>query len=61
MSPKPDWVSIKEYAAIYGVHRNTVAKWLEAGLVIAWKTRRTVRVKRQPPFEQRPNGQQPTS
>lgn len=58
---KPDWVSIKEYAGIYGVHRHTVAKWIEAGLVIAWKTGKTVRIKRQPPFDKRPSGPQSTS
>ena len=58
---KPDWVSIKEYASLYNVHSNTVAKWIEAGLVIAWKAQHTVRVKRQPPFKVRPPGPQPTS
>mgnify|MGYP001579977547 CR=1 FL=1 len=58
---KPDWVSIKEYAAHYSLHPNTVAKWIEHGLLVAWKVRHTVRVKRQPPFDKRPPGPQPTS
>jgi excisionase family DNA binding protein len=61
MSPRSDWVSIKEYATLYNVHPNTVAKWIQAGLLIAWKARRTVRIKRQPPLEHRPGGIQPTS
>lgn len=61
MTPKPDWVSIKEYAALYNVHPNTVSKWLEAGLLIHWRVSKTVRIKRQPPFTARPKGQQPTS
>lgn len=59
--PSADWVSIKEYAAIYGVHRNTVSKWIDHGLVVTYRTIRTVRIKRQPPFEKRPSGPQPTS
>ena len=58
---KPEWVSIQQYAEHYGLHRHTVAKWIEAGLLIAWKAKRTVRVKRQPPFAKRPSGPQPTS
>lgn len=48
-SPDPEWVSIKEYAAIYRVHRNTVTKWAESGLLICWRVQHTVRVKNAPP------------
>lgn len=58
---KPEWLSIKGYAAHYGVHPNTVAKWIDAGLLVFWKAQRTVRIKRQPPFDSRPPGSQPTS
>ena len=61
MSPRADWVSIKEYAALYNVHPNTVVKWMDAGLLVWWRVSRTVRIKRQPPFDQRPAGVQPTS
>jgi hypothetical protein len=61
VSPRPDWVSIKEYAALYNVHPNTVAKWMDAGLLVWWRVSKTVRIKRQPPFDQRPAGVQPTS
>ena len=61
MSPRADWVSIKEYAALYNVHPNTVAKWMDAGLLVWWRVARTVRIKRQPPFDCRPSGVQPTS
>ena len=61
MSPRSDWLSIKEYATLYNVHPNTVAKWMEAGLLIFWKGPKMVRIKRQSPFELRPGGVQPTS
>lgn len=43
------WVSLSDYASIYGVHRNTVQKWRAAGLLTCWRTARTVRVKNMPP------------
>lgn len=58
---RADWVSIKEYATLYNVHPNTVAKWMDAGLLVYWRVHRTVRIKRQPPFDCRPGGVQPTS
>ena len=56
-----NWLSIREYAAYYNLHRNTVQKWLAAGLLVSWQTKHTVRIKRQPPFTRRPGGPQPTS
>ena len=54
--PRPlgDWLSLQQYADYYGVHRNTVAKWRAAGLLVDWTTQHTVRVKRQPPFAAKP-------
>lgn len=46
-----EWLSIKAYAALYGVHRNTVTKWAQAGLLIVWRTQQTVRIKNTPPTE----------
>ena len=47
---QPEWLSIKEYALAYNVHRNTVAKWREHGLLETWQTQHTVRIRNQPPF-----------
>lgn len=51
MKPSQDtrWLSIKAYAQLYGVHRNTVRKWIASGLVKVWRKGRTVRV-----LEERP-------
>lgn len=46
----PVWVSIKDYAAIYGVHRKTVHKWLDAGLLDTYRVGRCIRVKHQLPL-----------
>lgn len=43
------WISISQYARIYGVSRPTVYKWLRAGLLETWRVRRCVRVKNQEP------------
>lgn len=46
-----DAISIRRYAARWGLSRTTVYKYLEAGLVvIAWRHGRTVRVQNQPPL-----------
>ena len=60
MSPAPDrpkgpaWVSITAYAALQAVSRKTVYKWLEAGLLITYRVGRLIRVRNQPPIEQKP-------
>ena len=54
MTPEPipvRWVSIRTYAQLYGVHRNTVRKWIQAGLVTVFRQQRTVRIQAQPPHE----------
>lgn len=52
MTSQPEWVSIKRYAELYGVHRNTVSKWASVGGIIeVWRTQRTVRVRNHPPRE----------
>lgn len=38
------WISISQYARLYGVSRPTVYKWLKAGLLETWKAGRCVRV-----------------
>lgn len=48
-SVKPEWVSIKEYAAIYGIHRNTVRKWIDNDLLLTYKVGTIVRVRNIPP------------
>ena len=43
------WVSLSTYARIYGVHRNTVAKWVKLELLECYRLGHTVRVKHEPP------------
>ena len=57
----PAWLSISGYAAHYHLSRNTVKKLLEEGLLVFWRVRGLIRIKRQPPFDHRPAGPQPTS
>jgi excisionase family DNA binding protein len=45
--PRPEparWISISQYARLYGVSRPTVYKWLKAGLLETWKVGQCVRV-----------------
>jgi hypothetical protein len=46
---RAEWVSIKNYARLNDVHRNTVTKWIAAGLVTIYRVRRIVRVRNIPP------------
>lgn len=47
------WLSISAYARQYGVHRNTVAKWLESDALITYRFGRVVRVRNVPPANPR--------
>lgn len=51
MSPKPEWVSVASYCTIYGLHRNTVYKYMDNGLLEMWQVGRVLRVKNEPPAE----------
>jgi excisionase family DNA binding protein len=53
-----EWLSVKEYAAIYRVTRPTVYKWLSCGLLTTFRVGRVVRVKNAPP---EPSRSQPVS
>ena len=44
------WVSISRYGEIHGVHRKTVYKWLDSGLLETYRVGRCIRVKNQPPL-----------
>jgi excisionase family DNA binding protein len=44
------WVSISEYARVYGIDRRTVYKWLDAGLLTVYRVDRVVRIKAEPPL-----------
>lgn len=46
---RAEWVSIKTYAQLNDVHRNTVTKWITAGLVTVYRVNRIVRVRNIPP------------
>lgn len=48
-----EWLSIPDYASRYGVHRQTVRKWLAAGLLTVYQVGKVIRVKHQPPAERR--------
>jgi hypothetical protein len=49
-SKEPEfWVCITDYAALYGVDRSTVYKWLNAGLLEVYRIDRVVRIKNKPP------------
>ena len=48
----PDrWVSISQYARIYGVDRATVYKWLDLGVLKFYRVQRCVRIENIPPAE----------
>jgi transposase-like protein len=53
--PTADWLSITQYADAYGVHRQTVRKWIDhsqnggAKILITWQIGTVVRIKNLPP------------
>jgi hypothetical protein len=57
VSAGADWISLAAYARLYGVHRNTVHKWLEAGLLVTYRVGHVIRVKDAPPLHSTPKGQ----
>lgn len=48
-SDVPEWLSIKDYAIRYNIHRNTVSKWIESNLLIIYRCQRTIRIQNRPP------------
>jgi excisionase family DNA binding protein len=48
--PEIRWVSISQYARLYGIDRRTVYKWLDAGLLTVYRVDRVVRIKALPPL-----------
>ena len=34
---KPEWISSREYAARLGVHRTTITRWAQRGLLPSWR------------------------
>lgn len=50
MSPEPRWLSITQYAARYNVHRNTVRKWLDGGLLVTYRLEHVIRIQDAPPL-----------
>ena len=57
MSNKPEWVSVSRYCEIYDLHRNTVYKYMDCGLLETWQVGRVLRVRNRPPLE--PKSQRP--
>lgn len=53
--PTPEWLSITQYADTYGVHRQTVRKWIDhsanggSKILITFQIGTTVRIKNIPP------------
>lgn len=47
---EPRWLSISDYARRYAVHRNTVRKWLDAGLLTSYRLHHVIRVQDAPPL-----------
>lgn len=45
------WLSISRYALVYGVSRNTVYKWMRAGVVETFQAERVVRIRNLKPRE----------
>ncbi len=54
MTSKPsEWVSISQYARIYGIGRPTVYKWLRGGVLEHYKVDWCVRIRNLPPSQQK--------
>lgn len=45
-APRPELLTVKEYAAWYQVHENTVRRWVDQGAVPVRRTGRTIRILR---------------
>lgn len=50
------WVSISEYARLWGVNRNTVAKWVKLEAIEHYRKGAIVRVKNQSPTDEHADG-----
>lgn len=46
--PEPNWLSVTEYAASYGIDRSTVYKWLAAQLLETYREGTILRIKNLP-------------
>lgn len=51
--PPVEWLSITDYATVYGVSRTTVYKWLKAGLLETYQRADLIRIRHRPPTEMR--------
>lgn len=47
--PQQEWVSISDYARIYGIDRATVYKWLRADLLVVYQVGTLRRLRNLPP------------
>lgn len=50
---QPEWLSVTLYAEKYGVDRNTVYKWLKAGLLVSYRVESLVRIRNLQPNQHR--------
>ncbi len=44
-----DWLSVREYAKLYAVHRQTVYKWRDDGLLTIMRVNKIMRIRNIPP------------
>jgi hypothetical protein len=51
-----EWVSVTEYAARHSVHRTTVYKWRDLGLLECYQVENVVRIRNIPPRQTHPAG-----
>lgn len=51
-SDQAQWLSISAYARLYGVHRNTAAKWVKLHAVEFYRKGKAVRIRNVPPDQQ---------
>jgi hypothetical protein len=55
MTPvRPDWLSVRRYATVYGIHRTTVTRYLLAGRLEIWQVGKTIRIRNVPPNQHQP-------
>ncbi len=52
--PQPEWLSVSDYARVYGVDRGVVYKWLRAEILEVYRVERILRIRNIPPDGHRP-------
>ncbi len=57
MSAEAEWLSVTEYAQVYGVDRSTVYKWIANGVLVTYKVDKLRRIRNLPPDQHQPTGE----